>query len=391
MRKNDRIDLAVVTNEPFPVGMAATNRLISYSKELGQKYRVKVYVAKPTERLGNVRNFLINGCYKNIHYIYANGTTVWPFEGTKICKMILLFVGIVKIFRFLQRDKPYSLILVSNSTFLIVSMWLITKILGIYYFQEKSEYPPINKFNRVTKYLYLSLYSLFDGMIVMTNELRIYFERLGQQNVFHLPMSVEHDRFAIQRDLSITDKYFAYCGGGNYDRDGLLNIIEAFITFKKSFPEYKLYVIGDLKDPSEYLNKVIDIVKKSESNKNILFLGKKPSYEIPKLLVNAKCLIMAPPENFKSGGFPTKLGEYLSTGVPVICTRVSEIPLYLSENCALIVQPNNKSELIDAMERIVNETSKCRIIGKTGQTVAFTKFSVRTYLPKLEKFLKLEK
>ena len=30
----NNIDLGIVTNEPFPIGMAATNRIISYTKDL---------------------------------------------------------------------------------------------------------------------------------------------------------------------------------------------------------------------------------------------------------------------------------------------------------------------------------------------------------------------
>jgi len=69
------------------------------------------------------------------------------------------------------------------------------------------------------KKLYLLLYRLFDGMILMTKELCEYFVNIGQNKVFHLPMSVDHDRFSIKKKNEIMKPYFAYCGGGDYDRD----------------------------------------------------------------------------------------------------------------------------------------------------------------------------
>ena len=41
-------------------------------------------------------------------------------------------------------------------------------------------------------------------------------------------------------------------------------------------------------------------------------------------------LVLARPDNIQAkGGFPTKLGEYLATGNPVVVTKVGEIPNYL--------------------------------------------------------------
>jgi hypothetical protein len=39
MKKNEKRDLVVVTTEPFPNGMAATNRMISYLKYIAKECR----------------------------------------------------------------------------------------------------------------------------------------------------------------------------------------------------------------------------------------------------------------------------------------------------------------------------------------------------------------
>lgn len=251
-----------------------------------------------------------------------------------------------------------------------------------------SEYPPeLNKKKGIGKFIGLKLYTLFDGLIIMTNELEDYFTNLGQKNNYFLPMTVDINRFAIEKNTHNKKKYFAYCGGGNYKRDGVLSLVEAFIEFSKLYPDYEMYIIGDKRYDSDYFQKIITIIRNNKLTQRVKFLGRKQSHEIPKLLINAECLLLTPQESFKSGGFPTKLGEYLATGVPVICTAVSEIPQYLDEKSALLVEPNNLEQLLDAMKKIEHERSECREIGRKGQMIAKEFFSVESHVMGLKEFL----
>lgn len=385
--------LGIVTFEPFPTGGAATNRIISYSKVLSQKnIDVTVYIARPSEIKPNIFNTTVNGDHEGIHFEYVNGYTVWPDHYSKIKKLYILISGYIALFKAINRDIPDSIILVSNVSYLMIYVWLCSKVIGFKYFQEKSEYPPVikRKTGFLHKKFYLSIYKLFDGMILMTEELKNYFLSIGQKNVFHLPMSVDHDRFDLKKDKKILKPYFAYCGGGNFDRDGLYEIIQAFIDFYKECLVYEFYLIGDNSNSSPYMNKIKDLVNTSNLGNVIKFLGKKPSGEIPGLLINAQCLILAPQKDFDSGGFPTKLGEYLATSVPVISTRVSEIPKYLDSQSAILTEPGNHQALVNAMRRIHFENAECRKIGINGRKIARKYFSIETYASDLIKFLKSE-
>ncbi|MBT7817404.1 MAG: hypothetical protein HN566_11765, partial [Polaribacter sp.] len=61
----DCIDLVIVTNEPFPYGAAATNRILTYSSELSKNKRVKVLIVKPTELPSNIINNQVLGVFAN--------------------------------------------------------------------------------------------------------------------------------------------------------------------------------------------------------------------------------------------------------------------------------------------------------------------------------------
>jgi len=60
-------------------------------------------------------------------------------------------------------------------------------------------------------------------------------------------------------------------------------------------------------------------------------------------LLFAKILALARPKSkVADAGFPSKLTEYLSTGNPVVVTRVGEIPYYLKDNVhAFLTEPDS--------------------------------------------------
>jgi glycosyltransferase involved in cell wall biosynthesis len=387
--KND-IDLGIVTYEPFPIGMAATNRFISYSKEICKKYKkVKVYIAKPTEIDNDISNFESEGSYNDIKFKYVHNKTVWIKGQSKLKKIIIILNGIYLLFVNLKKDRPKSIILVSNNLLLMISMWLASKLYKFNYFLEKSEYPIPEQLNKNYYYqkFYFLRYRLFDGTLVMTKELQKFFNNIGQKNQFHLPMSVDFIKFSNLEKTS-SNKYFAYCGGGNYERDGLFNIVKAFIRISDKYPNYELIIIGPINNNNGYFKKIQTEISE-KSTKQIKFIGKVSSAKVPQWIVNAECLIMTPQKDFTSGGFPTKLGEYLSTGNPVICTNVSEIPYYLDKSSAILIDPKDDLLIYNAIEFVINNPIECKSIGIMGQKVVQNNFEVKKYIDSLIKYLKL--
>ena len=83
-------DLGIITTEPFPVGMAATNRIITYSKELAKSLNVKVYILKPTENVNSIRNEEPKGMYSGISFEYVSGSTIWPYRSNKMNKLYII-------------------------------------------------------------------------------------------------------------------------------------------------------------------------------------------------------------------------------------------------------------------------------------------------------------
>ncbi len=69
--------IIIFTDESFPYGMAATNRIISYGKGfVGNGKKTEVICLRRTENADNIRNYKRNGYFENIKFTYLSKSTV---------------------------------------------------------------------------------------------------------------------------------------------------------------------------------------------------------------------------------------------------------------------------------------------------------------------------
>jgi glycosyltransferase involved in cell wall biosynthesis len=76
-------------------------------------------------------------------------------------------------------------------------------------------------------------------------------------------------------------------------------------------------------------------------------------------------------------GFPFKLSEYLSTGKPVLCSKVGDVCQYVShlEN-AFLVEPNNSHEIYKGLKYFFQNPELAQEIGRKGKLVADKFFNI---------------
>ena len=170
------------------------------------------------------------------------------------------------------------------------------------------------------------------------------------------------------------------------NKDGVENLIEAFSYVEKKHPDFKLVMVGGTDSEKEFA-RIKDKVKALDL-KNVIFTGRVDRDSIPGILANAKMLCLARPSSLQStGGFPTKLGEYLSTGHPVVVTAVGDIPSFLDRTNSYIVEPDNNYTFGEAMNEILNDYEKASKIGMEGKQVALNNFNYKVQGERLHKFM----
>jgi glycosyltransferase involved in cell wall biosynthesis len=398
----EKMNIVILTEASFPFGMGATNRIISYSRGwVENKHRINVLCLKPTENSnGKIQNKNVKGSYSGISYEYCPLTSIKPKSVVK--KIFLTFVSLLiatlRIFKLNKKEKIDSFILVSNSIIHILYFYVISKIFGIKYIQEKSEFPFVLRnrslLGRIYSFLYTSyIYKLFDGIFVMTGPLREYFEGRIRHNakLTIIPMTVETDRFCNYADSNNKEKrrYIAYCGDMRGNKDGVEVLIEAFSLIEKKYPELMLYLIGDSSNSQEF-EKIKEKVAHYGLIEKVVFTGRLKREEMPEYLCHATLLALARPSSLQSeGGFPTKLGEYLSTGKPVIATKVGEIPHFLQDGInAFLSDPDSSEAFAAKIDCALSDYERAISIGKAGQGIARSIFDYRVQSEKLLEFIK---
>lgn len=309
------------------------------------------------------------------------------------------FMGLAKaffnIYSKIKEEKYDYVTAITSSPVLIFALFFICKIRHIKYIRGVSEFPEVLiKHKKGLGKLYVSfyrrtIYRLFDGMYVMTNPLIDYLQDKIKKNckILHLPMTVDPCRFDnIQKQRTDYGRYIAYCGNMTGDKDGIENLIHAFGKISHIIPDVSLVLIGGANSP-ERITELKNLVK-SNNYRNIIFHGKVEREYMPQLLKNAEILALARPSNRQAlGGFPTKLGEYLSTGNPVVITAVGDIPKYLNDSNSYIVQPDDNDAFSEALLSALTNIEDAKKRGKNGLKLVYQMFDYHVQTKRLHDFL----
>ena len=379
-----KISLGIITAVPFPFGLAGTNRIISYSKglvELGNKVTILTSHFHAQGSDGKHDGIIFKGFREKHHLNILN-------------KISLPFAVLRQTLYLLRNAKSYNVVLiVSNSLILILLTYLVCKIRRLKLVQEKSEFPFVLNNKSVLGRLYANLYvnniyRLFDGLIIMTHPLLEYFKDKTKKDCQKIivPMTVEPARFENVHVNNKHGDYIAYCGymGGN--KDGVMNLINAFSILEKKYNQIKLMLIGTAgQSELQVLRKLVDNLKL----KNVVFYGSVSRNEMPSLLCCAKVLALARPSSLQStGGFPTKLGEYLATGKPVVVTKVGDIPKYLEDGVnAFLVAPDDNKAFAGKLDHVLSNYTEALKTATRGKELTNAVFNYKVQSKRIQDFL----
>ena len=394
---NRRINIKIITLDAFPIGMATTNRIMSYAKGfVDNNCNVSVHCIKPTENHNQVFNKLSSGIVDGIYFKYSSGKTI---KNSKyLNRQIDNFNGVLRIcidiLKEKKSDKTDAIIYYATSSSLAFLLFFITRLKNILFLKEENEIPDVHTKNKflLNKFLFNRIhYTLPDGLLLMTKRLIKYFkeEKKIKKPFLHVPMTVDFDRFNNIKIKNNTNKYIAYCGELNNKKDGVDLLIDAFAILTKDFPDLSLFLIGNAASDEElqlYKKKIIQY----QLSKKVLLTGRISKDAIPELLCNATLLALARPESPQAeNGFPTKLGEYLATGKPVVVTSVGEIPNYLTNEInVFMAEPGSINSLVSKIKTILLDYSHALEIGENGKKVAIEHFNNLTQAKNILNFIK---
>lgn len=251
---------------------------------------------------------------------------------------------------------------------------------------ERNEYPvAISNNNRVKillnkLFIYPWYFKLYDGMTVISDPLKSFYGNYCRKDavIRVLPMCVDFRRFTDFNKPEFKQKYLFYIGSLNNEKDGIDFLIKAFISLSTSYPHIDLVIAGFTKSGVKE-QEIIKIAKENNLSERVKLLRKLNRNEVPKWLMNAQINILARPNSRQAqGGFPTKLGEYLAAGKPIIVTKVGDIPKYLNEDEVFYISSENiYEELKDKIIKVLENSLLAKKIAEKGNLKAKKLFSLK--------------
>ncbi len=351
------INRIIIVQHSFELTTPKTQRVLAAAKaynDIGLKVVFIISLKKEVERellpslfeYEIIEEFGINpfkcylSFYKAIRNCYDNNS-------------IILFYG-VPYYSFLFRSPKYH---------------VFSEITEIPFYGRKASIKDI-LLNSLNEYALKKI----DGLLVISKSLKTYYSSIVKK-IEVINMFVDSSRFAGIKKQT-TEKYVGYCGTLSVQKDGVNVLINAFNLFLREHPDYKLYLFGDFEN-EEVRNTLLELVNKLELKDKVIFTGPVKSDEMPQKLYDAEILALARPDNKQAQyGFPTKLGEYLATGNPIVITSVGEIPLFLKDDeNAFLSPPDDHVAFASKLCWVADNIEMARIISAKGKELIDTEFS----------------
>lgn len=307
-----------------------------------------------------------SGTYNSVPYInVGEGTDIKLLHSHKIAWYYIR--GWSAILR--NRNRKYTNVIYNSGGINVENFLFIlwAKILGyklIFAIEEdysffKDEIKLISKFKFWTiERLDFLTCRWATAIIVISKYLRNKYIKRTKKNVVLIPITARQN-FNENKKLFNNPLRVLYAGSFA-DKDGVKDIIEGFMLFNNFFKNAQLILTG--KSAQQLIYK-----EKFQVQENLIFKGYLQDDEYYQMLSDADILCMCRTESgFANAGFPFKLGEYLATGNPVICTKVSDVETYLTEQDAYLINPNDPQAIAETLNEIVNNPEAAKIKGING-------------------------
>lgn len=287
------------------------------------------------------------------------------------------------------KEKPDAVMVVSENLYYTLIFKIVALLLKKPLILEKSEVPYMHHDDiSMLKRLYLKLsLSLYDGIVVITNNLKDYLlNTLGVKSKTVLVPIIIDERKVNSKKAERKD-YILYSGSLYERKDGVLTILRSFAKVVKELPDLKMYITGNAKSSVDY-DKVMKIIEDNNIQNNIVFTGFLSQEELVDLMRNARLLVLAKPQNRQNDyNFPTKLGEYLISGTPVLCTLNDNLKEYFITDKNIYATELNCDDMSKKALEVLTNAEKAEEVGQEGQKVALESFSSIVQVEKINSFI----
>lgn len=232
--------------------------------------------------------------------------------------------------------------------------------------------------------IYKYIFGRADSVLAISPYLIDKAKKYGCENIIYLPAFVDTNLFKMDMNIrkrmranlgiKDTEVVIGYAGSFSYT-EGVSYLLQAFRNLLRSYPNVRLIIVGGMKH-----KRCEDIRKLAESlnlQDKVSIVPPQPHEEIPGFL--SACDITCCPKidcEENRAAHPIKVVEYLSMGLPTVCSSVGGITYTIEDRInGFLVKPGDVTDLEAKLEWVILNPEHSKRIGKNGRKKAIKEYS----------------
>ncbi len=218
-----------------------------------------------------------------------------------------------------------------------------------------------------------------NAILVQNNEQKEYFSKKMQKKVFIMPNPVDASFLNVDKKYNNRIESIVSTGRLDDNQKNFKLIFDAFKVLHEKYDYLNLYIYGE--GPSK--NMYEEYLKQNNIN-NVFLCGRVEN--VAECLKKHDLFVMS--SNFE--GQPNSLLEACAVGLPCISTNCPTGPKEIIAHGinGLLIDVNNKDQLISAMEKLINNNELAIKMGENAKKSIKENYSLEKTLNSLENALK---
>lgn len=366
--------ITFVLRGDFPEGNAGNSRVKAYAKTLKEAgHRVELIYMWASGFNHQKINTEASGFWQDIPFRYVNRSPYRPAKAWG--KLWDTLKGMTRAAWHVWKNRKNTDLIFAYcpDTHYYLPVYIASKLAGIPVLIEQTELKSslyLEDYKKKNLFYYLNRWDeghtqwFAQHMMVISQHLKSHYARFFPNENLHLvPIIVDEDRF--EKIPDIATKYTIGYVGSFGVKDGVNGILNAFQQAAEQIPQLRLHLMGYC-DHQQRLQQWVD---ERGLTDRVWFSGAISFHAIPDLLAQCDTLVINRINSiYANHGFPTKLGEYLATGRPVILTQVGDVADYLThEKEVWMIPPENDNALANAILQRYTRENEFAAMGAAGK------------------------